>query len=200
MKTLFSAILLLVFAISANAQKKCTNETLSITMNTSDTVHINVRSVYVATEPIVSSTVWGDDRIALTKKGTVNSNKPGTYTECYTAIDNDGLKVECCRIVVVKDQGGSGATVNSLNQKDLRIFPNPLTGNNFTLIGNTLLKGGNSEIKILTLTGEMVLSESITISDNLEFELPTQTSLKSGCYILSVKQNEVFVQAKIMVL
>jgi len=199
MKTLFSAILLLVFAISANAQKKCTNETLSITMNTSDTVFVNLSSVYVATEPIVSSTVWGDN-IPLTKKGTVNSNKPGTYTECYTAVDNDGLKVECCRIVVVQNQGGSGATVNSLNQKDIRIFPNPLTGNNFTLIGNTLLKGGQSEIKILTLTGEMVLSESITISDNLKFELPTQTRLKSGCYILSVKQNEVFVQTKIMVL
>lgn len=191
---------MLAFAFNTLAQKKCTNQTLSILLNSLDTVKIDVNSVYVPVQPTVSSSVWTTDKISITKVGNVNSRVPGIYSECFSATDQDGLKVECCRTIVVQDKSGSGASVNSFNPSKVHIFPNPVTGNHLTLIGNTIIKGGFSEIKLCNLTGQIILSETIQISETFEFDLPTETCLKPGLYVLSLIQNGVLVQAKFSVL
>jgi hypothetical protein len=200
MKTLFSLLIMLAFAFNALAQKKCTNQTLSILLNSLDTVKIDVNSVYVTVQPTVSSTVWTTDKISITKVGNVNSRVPGIYSECFSATDQDGLKVECCRTIVVQDKSGSGASVSSVNPSKIQIFPNPVTGKHFTLLGNTILKGGLTEISICNISGQIILNETIIMSETFEFDFPSEINLKAGLYILNLKQNEVFVQSKIMVL
>lgn len=200
MKTLYAIILILNFVISANAQKICNNGTLALTFNTSDTVWVTLNTVYVSTPPTVTSTKWGNDGIALTKTGTVNSNKPGVYTECYKATDNDGLIVECCRTVVVLDKGGVKAGVNTNQYAKIQLYPNPLNGNRLTIIGDAVFKGGTIKISIFAINGELIIFENLVNSDDLTIELPSNVKLKPGVYLIQIGQNEEFVQTKFLVL
>lgn len=166
--------------------KTCTNGTLSIDLLTPASVDHKVNTAYTPTMPVASSTVYSSNFISLVKKSSdVDPNFTGIYTECYEATDKDGLKVECCRNVVVKNtMSGSVANVQTFQ---ILVFPNPAIDKQFTVKLFNSVSAGNIELTLCDLTGREVLN----ISQPFQSQITISASdyfINSGLYTLSVKQ------------
>lgn len=179
----------LVFA----QNKTCTNGTLSIDLRTPASVDHKVNTAYAPVMPVASSTVYSSNFISLVKTSSdVDPNFTGIYTECFEATDKDGLKVECCRNVIVKkDMPGSGSVAN-VQPFQILIFPNPAIDKQFTVQLSNSVSSDNIELTLCDMLGRQVLN----ISQPFQSEITVSTVdyfLNSGLYTLTIKQGNTTV-------
>lgn len=184
LKYIVTALLLIIGNHSFSQTKKCSNYTLSLDLNSTDTVRIRVNTPYRSVMPVASSSVWATKQISVVKKSsTVNSNKPGTYQECFVAQDGDGLSVECCRTVIVYD-ASIGAGIGSINySNDMVVTPNPVKDGKFEVIINNSMFNGLATFKLIDVSGKDVFYITREMAGSCEFTLP---AIIPGVYYMKV--------------
>jgi len=194
----------LLLTISASAQNTslnspCENGSLSIDLNTTDTVRHKTATAYMPIKPSVKSTQFSSNQISVTHTSTVNPYKPGVYKDCYTATDQDGLVVVCCRIVIVGDAPLSTSD-HALKTPEFKLYPNPMTGSSIRL---SLGRGFNSEpihCQLTTLQGQTIFERIRQVDTGGEFTIDFgKINLESGVYLITIEQNGFSSSRRLMV-
>jgi len=203
MKPLLTICLLLVclnvFSQTVNPEKSCTNGSLTLSLNTTDTVRIKVTKPYQPVQPTATSTVFSTNQISVTKTSDVDSYVPGIYKDCYTATDASGLTVTCCRIVIVERSSPTTNKINSAISPEIIIYPNPIKEGEFTILTNGLMASGASEVELIDIQGGTVFSTTYSISSNGILTISLENKpLDKGIYTLTIKQDTSFVNKLIV--
>jgi hypothetical protein len=189
MKKLITLAVFLFPFLGFTQNKTCTNYTLSIDLNTQDKVYHKVNTPYNSTAPSAASTIHPSNQISLVKKSSdVNPYVPGIYTECFEAIDKDGLKVECCRTVIVENNMTSA--VSDIQPFEISVFPNPAVNEQITIQLGNPISSENIELTLCDMLGRQVFHLSQPFQNNISLSTEGY-QLHSGVYTLTVKQGNV---------
>jgi len=171
--------------------KKCENGTLRIDLRTPDTVYHLINKTYNPFPAKAISTKFDSTKVQLTKISNVNAFKVGSYTDCFTAIDMDALKVECCRTVIVYDT--TTTKIIKLADYNVSVYPNPIKDGEFMIKYNNSISSGYIDVSIYDIQGREVFSNSYPNPGNSELKISLKENmLDKGVYTLKLKQGPVF--------
>ncbi|MBI1306421.1 MAG: T9SS type A sorting domain-containing protein [Bacteroidetes bacterium] len=166
----------------------CSNGSLRIELNTPDTVVHTIRTAYNSVMPEAFSGKWNKAGISLVlTSSNVNPNVPGTYKECYTATDGDGLSVSCCRTVIVKEEQSS--SVSEINNNAVSVFPNPVDDGKFTVRFTESFASNHVTIRLTDVTGRIVYETNASSTEDLVVDV-SALNLSKGIYALQIQSSD----------
>jgi hypothetical protein len=191
----------LLFAAETLAQNdKCSNSTLSISLNTSKTIYHKRGTPYYAVKPKAFSTVHDSSKISLVKEASdLNVNIPGIYTECYLATDIEALSVKCCRTIIVRDSSSSPAKISSFSSNQINIFPNPVTGKQINIKITHPNSSETITIQVRDFLGKEILNVEYPGGQGIISLSTEQYDLKCGSYYVTLRQGDALVHKLIMI-
>lgn len=150
--------------------------------------------------------IWEhDDSVVSRKIGVADS---GTWDETHweysgkNSLDNKGVCKNGAGFQAEFASLGNGhplqswtpptASIDDLASNKISIYPNPLTSNNRVLNINSNYKG-DINVKVYNISGKEILNRQLTTNTiNL-------STLKTGVYIISVKQEDINISSRLIV-
>lgn len=107
-----------------------------------------------------------------------------------TSISNNTFSVNLPALsitaVIIKGKGSStGVDELALQSKNLTIFPNPVSAEEYAIIDLQNIQSGNLNVSVYNALGQVVYSKKINIPAAQQLELPC-SSLPKGMYIVNI--------------
>jgi len=184
------------------------NSNFKLQTTTSSSGGFTIGQVFLEStnSPSLYKVEWGDGATSDVLTSHVYTN-PGTYKVCVTQIENGKPKCTTCMVICVPKPAESGqgkntsnltsplkaiseaarGELNSNSVKEYLLVPNP--AKSYVDVQTNLSKKGSVAIRVIDVSGKVVINESQTVDTGRQSIKLNTESLVQGAYIVEIKSD-----------
>jgi len=163
-----------------------------ITLNLNETFQLNATVFPEKASYPRYSWKTASSSVATVVNGLVTGKKVGKTT--ITVTTKDGAFTSTCNVWVVNTTG-----INTAYKSSLKIFPNPVRLQENSSLTISDIESNVANIAISDLGGKLIYQQkfSVNYEDQIKFAVPS--SLKSGIYLVTLSNDKIVKQLKLMI-